>query len=124
MASIEDDWVLVPHPEDEYVHQTPSISRNKCLDPGLPLPNPSQSSWLIPPDPLYDWRSSKSLPQEIFDVVIIGSGFSGTSVAWHLLHERDCNLSRSKLKVLMLDAREVCSGATGRNGSSSARVVK
>src|SRR5271155_2588207 len=114
MAPIEDDWVVVAYPEDEHLSQAPRSSSKKCLDPGLPLPNPTKSSWLIPPDPLHNHRSSKFLPTDVLDVVIIGSGFSGTSVAWHLLHDKDRN---ANLKILMLEARDVCSGATGRNGS-------
>src|SRR5271155_496961 len=114
MVSIEDDWIVVTYPEDEDLHQPSIISIKKSLDPGLPLPNPTQSAWLIPPDRLHNYRSSKSLPTDVLDVVIIGSGFSGTSVAWHLLHDSDRN---ANLKILMLEARDVCSGATGRNGS-------
>jgi hypothetical protein len=116
MTSIQDDWVLVMYPEDEDLHLSPTTSTKDSLDPGLPLPHPTKSSWLIPPDPLHNHRSSKSLPVDVLDVVIIGSGFSGTSVAWHLLHDQP---STPNLKILMLEARDVCSGATGRNGSSS-----
>ncbi|KAG7853766.1 hypothetical protein KL919_005405 [Ogataea angusta] len=45
----------------------------------------------------------------IYNRVIIGSGFSGASVAFNLLEQTD-------EKVLLLEARDVCSGATGRNG--------
>ena len=43
------------------------------------------------------------------DVVIIGSGITGTSVAYNALSRE------SALNVVMLEAREVCSGATGRS---------
>lgn len=43
-------------------------------------------------------------------MAIIGSGITGCSVARHLLHGDD------SLKVTVLEARTVCSGATGRNG--------
>ena len=112
MSSIEDDWIVVIPPDYEL---SSPYEICKPADPGLPLPNPTISSWQIPPDPLQNYRSTKSLPTEILDVVIIGSGFSGTSVAWHLLHGDDDSQLR-QLKVLMLEAREVCSGATGRNG--------
>lgn len=116
----DDDWIVATYmPDEDDIRFESLTSIEKRLDPGLPLANPTESSWLIPPDPLRHHRSSKSLPQEIFDVVIIGSGFSGTSVAWHLLHDQDASPSHSKLKVLMLEARDVCSGATGRNGFAS-----
>jgi FAD dependent oxidoreductase len=109
MTAIEDDWIEVTCSGLE------TSSETKSLDPGLPRPNPTKSSWLIPPDPLQKFRSSESLPSGILDVVIIGSGFSGTSVAWHLLNGDD--VPRQKLDTLMLEARDVCSGATGRNGT-------
>lgn len=116
----DDDWIVATYmPDKDDIRFESLTSIEKRLDPGLPLANPTESSWLIPPDPLRHHRSSKSLPQEIFDVVIIGSGFSGTSVAWHLLHDQEPSTSHSKLKVLMLEARDVCSGATGRNGFAS-----
>jgi len=43
-------------------------------------------------------------------VVIIGSGITGTAAARTLL------ANSPDLRVAMLDAREACSGATGRNG--------
>jgi hypothetical protein len=55
-------------------------------------------------------RSSEDLPPEC-DVLIIGAGLSGVSTAYHLL---DGN--RTPPSVVILEAREVCSGATGRNG--------
>lgn len=44
------------------------------------------------------------------DVAIIGSGISGTNLARNLLSKRP------NLKVVVLEARDLCSGATGRNG--------
>jgi hypothetical protein len=100
-----EDWVIIHlNCLQLFSSATPS------LDPGLPLPNPTKSSWQIPPDPLQNYQSSDRLPTDLLDVVVIGSGFSGTAVAWHLLD------SDESLRVLMFEAREVCSGATGRNG--------
>ena len=112
MGSIEDDWILVTNRDYDLPSQSEVCSK---MDPGLPLPNPTTSSWQIPPDPLQNYRSTCELPTDLLDVVIIGSGFSGTSVAWHLLRGDD-DTSPRQLKVLMLEARQVCSGATGRNG--------
>jgi hypothetical protein len=114
MTSIEADWVEVIHPDRE---KSEIPSRKRSMDPGLPLPNPTKSSWQIPPDPLHNYRSTELLPTGILDVVIIGSGFSGTSVAWHLLHGDD-SPPEKYYSTLMLEARETCSGATGRNGTS------
>jgi hypothetical protein len=101
--SIQDDWILVSDLD--------SIMMDS-VDPGLPRDNPTVSSWQVPPDALQKYTSSKTLPRDILDVAIIGSGVSGTSVAWHLLH----NTSKP-LRTIILEARDVCSGATGRNGT-------
>ncbi|KAI9740281.1 MAG: hypothetical protein M1834_004859 [Cirrosporium novae-zelandiae] len=55
-------------------------------------------------------RTTSELPAEA-DVVIVGSGYAGTSTAYHLLDNNDAPPS-----IVMLEAREACSGATGRNG--------
>ncbi|PMD48442.1 FAD dependent oxidoreductase [Hyaloscypha variabilis F] len=76
----------------------------------LPRANPTISYWQEPPDPeIADYLSSKQVP-EIADTVIIGSGITGTFVAWNLLQTPDHG------KIVMLEARQACSGATGRNG--------
>ncbi|KAG0650384.1 hypothetical protein D0Z07_3413 [Hyphodiscus hymeniophilus] len=82
--------------------------------PGIPVPNPTTSFWLEnPPFPgLVDIRS-KSLPRSA-DIIIIGSGITGASVARTILSE--CAAMGVKRRVVMLEARQICSGATGRNG--------
>lgn len=81
-------------------------------DPGLPNANPSISYWQLPPLEGVANHQSAQLPSEA-DVVIIGSGISGTSIAWHLLKEAN---RTTPLRIAMLEARQACSGATGRNG--------
>ncbi|KAG6826928.1 hypothetical protein H0H92_013885 [Tricholoma furcatifolium] len=89
--------------------------------PGLPVPNPSAPHWLSPPSPIAthgaDADADAELP-EYADVVVIGSGITGTSFARELLDwERDhLPTDARRTKVVMLEAREACSGATGRNG--------
>lgn len=83
-------------------------------DPGLPVKNPTISYWQLPPNRDVSNHQSEQLPKEV-DIVIIGSGISGTSVAWHLLKEGKWTKD-SVPKVAMLEARQACSGATGRNG--------
>ncbi|KAI9872725.1 MAG: hypothetical protein M1830_001257, partial [Pleopsidium flavum] len=80
-----------------------------AVPPGLPRANPTVSYWQDPPDAISDLRSTQSLP-EIADVVIIGSGISGACIAYNLLERLPDG------KVVMLEARQACSGATGRNG--------
>ncbi|KAL6357371.1 hypothetical protein LRP88_07530 [Fusarium phalaenopsidis] len=77
--------------------------------PSLPVPAPTRSYWLDDP-PFPQLCSVQSeLPAEA-DVVIIGSGITGAAVAKSLLE-----LS-GELRVVVCEARELCSGATGRNG--------
>lgn len=78
-------------------------------DPGLPAPKPTQSYWQSPLRPHLSNIQSPVLPKTR-DIVVIGSGITGCSVAWWLLKELE------SCKVTVLDAREICSGATGRNG--------
>lgn len=79
----------------------------------FPHPNPMKSYWIEEgPSILKNHRTTPELPQ-IADVVIIGSGYSGTSVASNLLLDK---FSKFNGNIVMLEARDVCSGATGRNG--------
>lgn len=85
------------------------------MSSSYPYPNPSKSFWIEEgPNHLKNHHTTDILPNEI-DVVIIGSGYSGTSVASNLLLNKN-SLLHKKPSVLMLEARDVCSGATGRNG--------
>jgi glycine/D-amino acid oxidase-like deaminating enzyme len=77
-------------------------------DPGLPVDSPTPSYWQMPPHKICNSQSPE-LPSET-NVVIIGSGITGTSVAYHLLNEKP------GLSVTILEARTATSGATGRNG--------
>jgi hypothetical protein len=80
----------------------------------LPHGNPTRSYWLEdPPFPeLVDIRS-KRLPDKA-DVVIIGSGITGAAVARSLLQES--KRKDQDITITVLEARDICSGATGRNG--------
>lgn len=76
---------------------------------GLPSTNPTASYWLRDPSPaLLGHRSTADLP-ETADVVIVGSGITGAFAA-RFLKEGE---GRDK-RVVMLEAREACWGATGR----------
>ncbi|KAL2126813.1 hypothetical protein VTI74DRAFT_188 [Chaetomium olivicolor] len=74
-----------------------------------PRANPTVSYWQDPPDALADHRTTPDLPSSA-DTVIIGSGITGAAVAWKLLE------GGYQGSILMLEARQACSGATGRNG--------
>ncbi|RYP37441.1 hypothetical protein DL767_002914 [Monosporascus sp. MG133] len=77
---------------------------------GLPVDNPTESYWLKEPsEKLLGHRTTEQLPRTA-DVVIVGSGITGAFAA-HFLKEKHPNLD-----IVMLEAREACWGATGRNG--------
>ncbi|GMM30955.1 hypothetical protein DAMA08_037000 [Martiniozyma asiatica (nom. inval.)] len=79
----------------------------------LPFATPSKSFWIEEgPSTLKSHRTTPKLPVEA-DVVIVGAGLSGTSVAHNLLYSKD---KKFKGSILMLDARDVSSCASGRNG--------
>ena len=87
------------------------MEKRALIPVGLPKSNPLISYWQDPPDELADYRSSNELPEEV-DTVVIGSGITGARVAHQLLTSASYNGER----ILMLEARQICSGATGRNG--------
>ena len=77
---------------------------------GLPTKRSTASFWHTEPSKvLLGHRTTSQVPTEA-DVVIVGSGITGASAARYLTEDE-----RAKgLKVLMLEAREACWGATGR----------
>lgn len=79
------------------------------IPPGLPRQNPTISYWQLEPDAVADHRSTSDLPQHA-DFVLIGSGITGSTIAYNILEQ-----SPGK-KVVVLEARQSCSGASGRNG--------
>lgn len=86
-----------------------SMEQRAAMPPGLPKPNPTIAYWQDPPSPLVAHRTTSTLPTSI-DVAVIGSGITGSSIAYNLLSQP------SPPSVLMFEARTACSGATGRNG--------
>ncbi|EFX03293.1 FAD dependent oxidoreductase superfamily [Grosmannia clavigera kw1407] len=80
----------------------------------LPVPGSTTSFWRTDPLPLDNHRSTPDLPAEV-DLVVIGAGYAGASTVHHILKTcRDRGLAPPSIAVL--EAREACSGATGRNG--------
>ncbi|KIX09787.1 uncharacterized protein Z518_00868 [Rhinocladiella mackenziei CBS 650.93] len=79
---------------------------------GLPSPNPTKSFWQTShPNSIAHHRSTSSLPSKAA-IVVIGTGVSGTFATRELLTKSD----ELDLDILVLEARTVCSAATGRNG--------
>ncbi|KAE8446105.1 hypothetical protein EG329_012476 [Mollisiaceae sp. DMI_Dod_QoI] len=77
-----------------------------------PVPNSTTSFWRTELHPLDSHRSTPDLPQSC-DIAIIGAGYTGAAMVHHLLdgrEEKDAGKG-----IVILEAREACSGATGRN---------
>ncbi|KAK0113020.1 hypothetical protein ONS95_014730 [Cadophora gregata] len=76
---------------------------------GLPYPNPTKAYWQTPPHHLSDHRTTALLPSSA-KYLIVGSGITGAVTAFKLLQEEP------GASIVILEARQACSGATGRNG--------
>ncbi|KAI0750588.1 FAD dependent oxidoreductase [Irpex lacteus] len=87
----------------------------------LPLTNSTVSYWMKYLDkdhkPALNHGSEGTLTNEA-DICIIGSGITGVSTAYHLSQAIASGekVTKDPLKVVILEAREFCTGATGRNG--------
>ena len=81
---------------------------------GPPIATPLPSYWHSKPSPLANLiqpnANNTTQPFKKYDYMIIGSGISGAMLAYNIL------TSHPRSSVLMLEARGICSGATGRNG--------
>ncbi|KAK7941370.1 FAD dependent oxidoreductase [Apiospora aurea] len=94
------------------------MAADKHTNPLLPVANPTLSSWCSEPHRLDSHRSTEQLP-ETCDVAIIGARLSGVSVAYSLSSPASQDPSDTGApppSIALLEARQVCSGATGRNG--------
>ncbi|KAJ2974317.1 hypothetical protein NQ176_g6121 [Zarea fungicola] len=78
------------------------------VNPGLPAPASTTSFWHSDPHPLANHQAP--WPVVPVDVVVIGSGITAMSLARTLLRKSP------NLAVVIIEARSLCSGATGRNG--------
>lgn len=81
--------------------------------PGLPVPEPTSSYWLDDP-PFPDLVDMQNDVPAAADVVVIGSGITAAASARAIL-ELTAHLAAPPT-VVVLEARQVCGGATGRNG--------
>ncbi|KAK8112037.1 FAD dependent oxidoreductase [Apiospora kogelbergensis] len=77
---------------------------------GFPVSNSTLPFWRTDLHEFDSHRTTPELPAES-NIVIIGAGFSGSSLAHHIYENNP-----SPPSVTILEAREACSGATGRNG--------
>ncbi|KAL9600136.1 MAG: hypothetical protein Q9219_003392 [cf. Caloplaca sp. 3 TL-2023] len=85
------------------------MDERAAIVPTTPYSNSTSSYWQDPPHWLATHRTTDNLPSSA-STIIIGSGITGASIAYHLLAQEATS------SVLMLEARTACSGATGRNG--------
>ena len=93
-----------------FLKQRDIIIRERAnIPPSLPKPQPTASYWQDSPGSIATHRTTLSLPESA-SVVVIGSGITGSSLAYNLLSQP------SPPSVVLLEARTACSGATGRNG--------
>lgn len=95
----------------------PLVQFRKALEraansPALPVPSPTTPRWTRdPPHPHLARQQSSELPSTV-DVAIIGSGITGAAVAWSLVQNARAGFG----SVAVLEARDLCGGATSRNG--------
>ena len=91
---------------------------NGSLPSFLPVKNHTQSFWRTQPHEVDRLRSTAALPRES-DIVVIGAGYAGVTLAYHLLKGSGIKSGEDREQrpyVTILEAREICSGATARNG--------
>ncbi|KAE8269394.1 hypothetical protein A4X09_0g2954 [Tilletia walkeri] len=102
-------------------HFEASSSSSSSSPSHLPHPssNPTLSYWLTtssPPSSRYGVYSGSDIADDLtVSVAIIGSGITGVSLAYHLLQHPQLATSYIN-SIAVFEAREFCSGATGRNG--------
>ncbi|KAL2671595.1 hypothetical protein Neosp_014185 [[Neocosmospora] mangrovei] len=90
------------------------VGASQSIDKACPLPsdfpNTGASYWIANHQfPLQDARTTDTLP-EVADLVIIGAGMVGATAVYQI------SQAQPDLRVVLLEARDICSGATGRNG--------
>lgn len=82
----------------------------------LPVPNSTIPFWRTELHPIDDHRSTPELPTEV-DIAVVGAGYAGASVVYHILNKiKDKGVLPPSIAIL--EARQACSGATGRNGKA------
>lgn len=117
-------FVVAVHPTFEVQIDYPELKRYCSLkmtmthpshpNTHLPVPNSSDSYWRSEPSWLDELQSTPHLPSTC-DILIVGGGFAGVATAYHIL-KTQAACSGPKPSVVLLEARQICSGATGRNG--------
>lgn len=104
-------YAALPPPHHHLSNTTKMVLRRVVEgQAGLPVPNSTKSYWhKEPSQKLFGYRSTSDLPATA-DTIVIGTGMTG-SFAARFLKEAEPTSS-----LVVLEAREACWGATGRNG--------
>ncbi|KAL2865615.1 phosphoenolpyruvate phosphomutase-domain-containing protein [Aspergillus lucknowensis] len=91
-----------------------TANKETSLPAFLPVENPTEPFWRTE---LHQHDELRTTPELLghSDIVIIGGGYTGVSVAYHLLKQLSASAKPSPT-ITILEARQICSGATGRNG--------
>ncbi|PVG03141.1 FAD dependent oxidoreductase [Serendipita vermifera] len=122
-----------PLPVDSYANFDAFFISSDFPGPApLPVSNPTKAFWTHP-GLSSDWQINPNDPEgnknvnpyakegsegpltDDADIVIIGSGITGISIALEL-GKLVREAKNGSIKVVILEARDFCSGATGRNG--------
>ncbi|ORY24568.1 FAD dependent oxidoreductase-domain-containing protein [Naematelia encephala] len=88
-----------------------------------PFPQPFTSSvshWQATnrgPTSLWKHGATDPLPSDVVDFAIIGGGITGTSLAYQLTRPSSAG---ERKKIVLVEAKDIASGATGRNGGNVA----
>lgn len=82
--------------------------------PGLPAPNSASPYWLDDQPSPHPMDVQGELP-EAADVIMVGSGVTGAAAVKAILELSDDD-GLQPLRVVVLEARGLCSGVTGRHG--------
>jgi hypothetical protein len=77
----------------------------------IPVDNATVPYWRTELHALDEHRTTEELPKEC-DIAIVGAGMTGIATAYHISKLAGDDIP----SVVILEARQLCSGATGRNG--------
>ncbi|EMC97688.1 hypothetical protein BAUCODRAFT_130769 [Baudoinia panamericana UAMH 10762] len=81
----------------------------------LPVANATVPYWRTEWHWIDEHRLTPELPAEC-DIAIIGAGLAGVSTAYHIRKLTSHLKAEERPHIVIVEARQVCSGATGRNG--------
>ncbi|KAL4870575.1 hypothetical protein BDV12DRAFT_207600, partial [Aspergillus spectabilis] len=84
------------------------------MAPLLPVENSTEPFWRTELHQLDQLQTTPDLPRQS-DIVIIGAGYTGISLTYHILKQLPPS-NQPHPAITILEARQICSGATGRNG--------